>query len=924
MKKHSIKKADFPKYNLRKRLSALATSATCCFSLISQIGLTAFAQENSVKPNYDSTINKSVSDDSAIKNKGDINNDSYIDIKDVAIILKTYAELTLEKPVDLTDEQLKKGDFNNDSRVDAIDASLLLKSYIAYCVGEDSEHHALSDLTPNLNSPANGGFTENEINSASDKIKLTADKKVISLDEASNSQTVDITVSGGARKYSTTGFYVLYDSRLKIKDEDTIIDSANELIKNLGQHCSKVKESSNEKDMSCVFVSTATYKDSGTEGKYCSIKFLLPDNAKSGDVYPIDISYSYNGIAGSMFTNYKEDRTGKLMQAYVFTKGIFNKEYNNNFKASTEDIAKCPALTNIAGDVDGYIAIEDDGSTPVTTTTATTTSTTTTTTITTTTTTTTTSAKFISGVNNWSFKNSEVKDYYISDDYLQKLLSGLSRTEQASVKEILSEDFAGSCYGLSCTSILSCYGILDPAKYQEGANFLFDIDGPPTNNVKSLINYYHALQATDKIFQQTTNAITKMTEKEKITKLIEQLEDGSPALLTFFLGMGGGHAVVAYDIEYGAFIIGDKSYNVKIITYDNNAVKLFDNCCLFINTSNNSWRIPGYTSGSSAAGGKIGFTTDSLDLINHHGYLSEKNDSQLNEFISVLSSKAIASNYSLRKINMNSTGWAINAGSEDEIKSFSSFAGENENADIKFAITGEKSGCVMNLEDNEAIDMSMRYKNDLIGVTYEKASELVFHSSGYVELSGESSDYSISMISNDGYSPTDWFNMEVSGVGAKVNFKKAENGYILNSDNLKNVSLKAESDNESPVCTFSTEYPEVFIYEIDEKTIGVSVDKDSNGTYETTISKSAEITAELGDVDNDGVINSSDASSVLKIYALVSTGDASSLTSEIIRVADINKDGAVDASDASAILQYYSYISTGGTKSIEDFFNKTA
>lgn len=58
----------------------------------------------------------------------------------------------------------------------------------------------------------------------------------------------------------------------------------------------------------------------------------------------------------------------------------------------------------------------------------------------------------------------------------------------------------------------------------------------------------------------------------------------------------------------------------------------------------------------------------------------------------------------------------------------------------------------------------------------------------------------------------------------------------------------------------------------------------------------------LGDVNRDGKLDSSDASSILKDYALVSAGGTSNLIHEL---ADLNGDGKVDSSDASCALSLY-------------------
>ena len=58
----------------------------------------------------------------------------------------------------------------------------------------------------------------------------------------------------------------------------------------------------------------------------------------------------------------------------------------------------------------------------------------------------------------------------------------------------------------------------------------------------------------------------------------------------------------------------------------------------------------------------------------------------------------------------------------------------------------------------------------------------------------------------------------------------------------------------------------------------------------------------LGDVNNDDSVDSSDAALVLKDYATVQSGGASTLDKT---AADYNNDGFVDSSDAALILKAY-------------------
>ena len=70
--------------------------------------------------------------------------------------------------------------------------------------------------------------------------------------------------------------------------------------------------------------------------------------------------------------------------------------------------------------------------------------------------------------------------------------------------------------------------------------------------------------------------------------------------------------------------------------------------------------------------------------------------------------------------------------------------------------------------------------------------------------------------------------------------------------------------------------------------------------------------SKLGDVNLDGYINASDATSALIIYSKLSTGET--LTPEEqdqFTRADINQDGKVDSIDATIILSYYTDLSVG-------------
>ena len=65
-----------------------------------------------------------------------------------------------------------------------------------------------------------------------------------------------------------------------------------------------------------------------------------------------------------------------------------------------------------------------------------------------------------------------------------------------------------------------------------------------------------------------------------------------------------------------------------------------------------------------------------------------------------------------------------------------------------------------------------------------------------------------------------------------------------------------------------------------------------------------------GDVNDDGFIDSSDASSILAEYSRASTGIALMFTKKQSIVGDVNGDGFTDSSDASRVLEIYAMHST--------------
>ena len=78
-------------------------------------------------------------------------------------------------------------------------------------------------------------------------------------------------------------------------------------------------------------------------------------------------------------------------------------------------------------------------------------------------------------------------------------------------------------------------------------------------------------------------------------------------------------------------------------------------------------------------------------------------------------------------------------------------------------------------------------------------------------------------------------------------------------------------------------------------------------------------TYSLGDVNDDGKIDSTDASAVLKEYSCASTSKESYLTDTQKKAADVINDSVFDANDASKLLAYYSGLSTSSTYTMKEY-----
>lgn len=474
--------------------------------------------------------------------------------------------------------------------------------------------------------------------------------------------------------------------------------------------------------------------------------------------------------------------------------------------------------------------------------------------------------KFLIDCDNWAFTNSFINfgnTYYISEKDWNHLKSVAKHTEYERLsKNYPKKKWSGSCYGMAVTSILANYDIIKAGDYEKGADFIHEID-KPSDEIRSLINYYHIIQSTDLVYNATIKSIN-LDEKEKINHLIDCLKDESPTLLCSYNNeLSGGHAVVAYGVEYGEYEHEGKTYDGKILVYNVNHDKYFDDGSLYFDSVKGNWSFD--KSRCSEKGAKLGLITDDFNILNHYGLKGDKSDISDHEEYAFLE-QALANDHStLKAIEKNGVWTKVNntdVNCSDEIIKIPTLEGDEDDSAVTYSFSDVKSAYILENNNVGAVDYSLSYKDSMLTARASAASKAMFAPSDSVSVSGKETDYELGIVLNDGYTVNDWYGISVSGPKADdATLRKTKDGFIFKSSDMENITVEAHNNEVSAELTFSTTYPEVLLFEKDENTIGVAVDKDNNGTFETSLLLNGDEYAATisGDANCDGKTDMADS-----------------------------------------------------------------
>ena len=196
-------------------------------------------------------------------------------------------------------------------------------------------------------------------------------------------------------------------------------------------------------------------------------------------------------------------------------------------------------------------------------------------------------------------------------------------------------------------------------------------------------------------------------------------------------------------------------------------------------------------------------------------------------------------------------------------------------------------------------NLKMDYEDIMYYANIDNGVYTLLKPNGSINLRGSDATYSLTMVTDDSECVTDWYALSVAGKNVdNLTFSKQNNGYVLSSNCLNDVEISAENNNVKVTRAFSTTYDSVFIYEIDENTIGLKVDTDGNGTYETELDDKQDA-YEIGDTDLDGRITVRDVTAIQRHLV-----NAYPFNKEQLALADTNGDGKVDITDATHLQSY--------------------
>jgi hypothetical protein len=437
----------------------------------------------------------------------------------------------------------------------------------------------------------------------------------------------------------------------------------------------------------------------------------------------------------------------------------------------------------------------------------------------------------------WNFENFSVTPMPIKPEDLKALKFGLENASKTYIDKVVAEGGNGYCYGMALTAALAKVNRLYLTALQDGVDNIHEID---KENAESIIVYHQLTQLFNPYLnaKKSFSALSATERLAQIKELADAVDSGGSPFILSFAGDdrgGWGHAVTAYSYEPGSFKKSGKSYNARILIYDNNHKSWDEDYCLYFNEGTEEWVIPAYDGKSTANTLIAAFNDINLMDVKNFDTAKRNIDSIFRAKLNLgqaLNIQTDSETYLIHADTRLNSG--IGVQTYYDLTDDSNTISGSRPLNIKFENT-ERPYTIVPEDNADSIDLSVLYENVFLAAKSDRAKTIKFDPKGKTSLLNHSGNFRFVLSGNEGYHPLPWYDIEISADGnGDISVSTAQNGYILKGGSINDLRVIGKNDSETKALTDISRARDVLIGE-DNGEIALFIDNDDDGVYETKI-----------------------------------------------------------------------------------------
>lgn len=417
------------------------------------------------------------------------------------------------------------------------------------------------------------------------------------------------------------------------------------------------------------------------------------------------------------------------------------------------------------------------------------------------------------------------------------------------------EKFEGFCHGYSVWVCLNNWGVLRASDIAGDAESLLDME--LNADVESAIDFYQGQQYLSSA-QNATKAFQKLNNREQLEELRSLGSVANRSNILFLVEYQWyddgkkayhSHSVVGYaldEIEPRVIPINgtEYTYNHRILIYDCEDPDQTADCNLYYN-DDGVWCIKKRNIVSTSNkktndlrnNGRLRLATNLSSNVNFVDYKTSATYSQKDvDELRALTTSANDVEYVVNwdKGSAEISGFMVENQEENGIVvdiAASYTADGTHNDATATAFLPESDRYIVKSED--AMAFSFRSGHYYTNAVMDSSGAITFCVDGTVGMQADNAgDMALTLVADDGYHGLPWYKVEIISPNAmEISTEKTEDGIIVCSDDLNELTITATDDNGTQKITVSTDQNSLLITEVDDK-IAIYVDADGNGEYE--------------------------------------------------------------------------------------------